>query len=122
MRKDLLLTTDEVARTVVIDLDGVIAENRKCWWQYGKCKVVKGAGKAIDELRKMGFVVIIDTARLEKDRRITEKWLKDNKIKVDEIYFGKPRGIVYLDDKGIKFNGWGRFLNDLKELIEEEGN
>ena len=36
---------------------------------------------------------------------------------IDDVVFGKPHALVYIDDKAIRFDSWTRALVDLKKLI-----
>ena len=40
----------------------------------------------------------------QKNRKITEKWLKDNNVPYDKLIFGKPIGDLYVDDKAMPVN------------------
>ena len=90
---------------VVLDLDGVIAvpdiDN-----EHSRCQPVPGAKEAILQMKAQGHKIIIDTARPLVDTEVTEKWLRDEGIPFDELHLGKPRGDIYLDDKGMRFNSW----------------
>lgn len=90
---------------VVLDLDGVIAvpdiDN-----DHARCQPVPGAREAILQMKASGHRVIINTARPVVDTEVTRKWLTDEGIPFDELHLGKPKGDVYIDDKGLRFHSW----------------
>lgn len=66
----------------------------------------------VNHLKNEGHTIIINTARggdtcngntgkiLKKYGLLTLQQLKDWEINYDEIYFGKPGGDIYIDNKG----------------------
>lgn len=81
-------------KVYAIDIDGVLCENNNNLDFKNKIK------KEF-KMPKNGYIILY-TSRLESDREVTEKWLKDNKIKYDVIIFNKlPYNILY-DDNVIK--------------------
>lgn len=96
--------------TFVIDLDDTICftENR----DFKNSKPYKEVVDKINKLHKKGWKIVICTARGAKScktlkqrekkyREITENWLKKNKVKYDELMFGKPNADYYVDDKNM---------------------
>ena len=57
------------------------------------------------ELKRAGHIVIIHTGRHIDKLIETKKWLKEYKVEYDHIQFGKPVADVYIDDKGMRFEG-----------------
>lgn len=115
--------------TVVIDLDGVISDYKTCevgcdYFKYPKyleklkrhlCPVKEGAKESLEQLKSMGIKIVIQTSRVEEEREVTEKWLKENKIPYDELKTDKPRGFVYIDDHGWLFGDWD---NAMERILE----
>ena len=51
----------------------------------------------LKKLATDGHNIIIYTARPRDDRKVTEKWLKENNIPHDTVIFGKLRADLYID-------------------------
>lgn len=114
---------------IVMDLDGVIVDFYRCkencdYSKYpnitlkrNRCPLRKGTIKTMTAIKKMGFRIVIFTARIERERKVTERWLKKNKVPYDELVMNKPRGWLYPDDFGYRFDGWGSLL---KFIIESK--
>ena len=106
-------------RTLVIDLDGVIATgtveevySEEAGWAYEKCTLIEGAKEGLEELSKK-YKLILSTARLEVDTEKTIEWLEKHEILkyFDEVHIGKKSpAIAYIDDKAVRFNGWEEVL------------
>lgn len=87
-------------RTVALDFDGVIHQYTGDHTKMGP--PVKGAIDAIKKLQAAGMEVVIYSARPALQIR---RWLVDNKFPALKIATTKPAAIVYLDDRGVQFNG-----------------
>lgn len=99
-------------RLLVIDIDGVLAVEQKAvpWEQR---EVMPEARKALRLFRKKGYAVLLFTSRPRSQKRVTVEWLKKNGLPFDGILFGKPRGILYVDDRAYRFGGWKQFWEDM---------
>jgi len=107
---------------ICLDLDGVICELKKEWQDYGDVGVIQGARESLKLLRESGHYIILHTARHMKTTKSnvglvnalqgfkTLKWLEDNGIEYDEIYFGKPWADIYVDDNALKFTSWAELM------------
>lgn len=114
---------------IVIDLDGVICPVKRPEESYADLEPLPGAVERLRELRAAGHYVIIQTARnmatcqanlgmvLKNVGGLTLEWLTKYGVEYDEIYFGKPNGEVYIDDRGIRFADWERLT---PEVLERE--
>ena len=114
---------------IVIDLDGVICPIKKPEQVYSDLKPLPGAVGRLRELREMGHYIIIMTARhmetcesnvgrvMKKMGKLTFDWLDYYGIEYDEVYFGKPNGEIYIDDRAIRFTHWDEITD---ELLEKE--
>ncbi len=101
-------------KRIVIDIDGVIAKlHEENWRNYDKVDMIEDASIHIKKLIDKGFYVILHTSRREYDRPITLQWLSDHNIHYDEIYFDKPLGDMYIDDKAIQFKNWDNIIAKL---------
>ena len=116
---------------IVIDLDGTICEIKRPEKSYEELEPIPGAIEKIRELRKAGHYIIIQSARnmqtqggnlglvMKNIGKITLDWLEKYGFEYDEIFFGKPNGHVYIDDRAIRFKSWGEITEGL--LIQEAG-
>lgn len=99
---------------IVFDLDETLCEKRQKGQEYSELKPIE---EMVDYLRKMkleGHYIIINTARnmVTQDSnlgkinknigKVTLDWLDNWDIPYDEIYFAKPYGDIYIDDKSIR--------------------
>lgn len=113
---------------IVIDLDGTICPVKEKEGSYADLVPHKGAVERLKELRQKGHYIIIQTARnmatqesnvgrvLKNIGKITLDWLEKYEIAYDEIYFGKPNGQIYLDDRALRYTSWEEI--DEAALIE----
>lgn len=104
--------------TLVIDVDHTICvPNDNETGTYEKYALAKPIPEMIDSIRvarENGFRIILYTARrmathdgninkvIEDVAGITIKWLKDHDVPYDELQFGKPNAMYYVDDKAIR--------------------
>ena len=107
-------------RTICIDFDGVLHDYSKGY--QGKDvfgTMIPNADNATQLLHKNGWTIIIYTTR-EKSEKL-ENWLKDHKIvydyinenpkQPDDAKEGKLIADIYLDDRGVCFQGnWDEWL------------
>src|SRR5262245_12439618 len=95
--------TELEARTVCIDLDGTVC--RPSPDAYAQAEPMDGAAEALRELRRLGWVVVLYTARHFNHWKVTMDWLAAHAIEYDQIVFGKPPARYYVDDRAIAFDG-----------------
>ena len=113
----------------VFDLDGTICEEKDKKLPYEHYKFVKPISEMIDRinnLHQQGDYIIISTARHMNSTsgniglinarvaKITIDWLDNNGVLYDEIFFEKPYGDFYVDDKAMSI---GSFLEKTKEKM-----
>lgn len=113
---------------IVIDLDGTICPIKKPTENYADLIPHEGAVEKIRALHNKGHYIIIQTARnmatqesnlgkvMKNIGKVTLEWLERFGIPYDEIYFGKPNGHVYIDDRALRFTNW----NNIDEFILQE--
>lgn len=84
--------------TWILDFDGTLVEHNG--YKTGTDKFLPGAKELLQSIPKDDFVLIL-TAREKDVREKTEKFLKDNGIRYDEILFEMPMGerILINDNK-----------------------
>jgi capsule biosynthesis phosphatase len=114
---------------IVIDLDGVLCTIKQPGESYADVQPIPGAAERLRQFRAAGHTVVIQTARnmatqdgnlgriMKNVGRVTLEWLDRHGMEYDEIYFGKPNGHVYIDDRAVRFLDWQDL--ELKDLLEE---
>lgn len=105
----------------VIDLDGTICvekEKGTPFTEYANVEPKPDVINKINELHDNGHEIIISTARhmlstngdvgtiMMRIGEITLSWLRKNNVKYDKIYFQKPYGDFYVDDKSMSINAF----------------
>ena len=118
---------DDESENIAIDFDGVIHDDYDGWGDgtiYGS--LIDGAIDAIKKLSEK-YNIIIFSAKVKPDRplvngktgiELVREWLEKHDLMkfVSEITAEKPRAVVYIDDKGIRFTNWKDAISDLERL------
>ena len=108
-------------RTIVLDFDGVI-NSYTSGWQGSATKIVDpptpDARETIRLLRQNGWKVVVFSTRCMspegRDAILTylEKW----GIEVDDVAPKKPPALVYVDDRGYRFDGdWSKLISFVQD-------
>jgi len=130
MKYTQLISQDE-SRNVCIDFDGVIHDNYDGFGDgtiYGP--ILPGASEAVKQLAER-YNIIIFTAKAKPDRplindktgaELVMDWLEKHNLSqyVQEVTSEKPRALVYIDDKAIRFTDWDSTLNQFKQFYESK--
>lgn len=104
-------------KTLIVDIDKTICEKQESE-DYESAKPIKNVCEALRKADSKGVYIILFTSRNMRSfkgslgliNKITApcliKWLSDNEIPYDEIYFGKPWGnsVKYIDDKSLSID------------------
>lgn len=92
------LTLSPLNHTWVLDFDGTLVEHNG--YKTGEDKFLPGAKEFLQSIPKDDFVLIL-TAREKEAKSKTEKFLKKNGIRYNEILFEMPMGerILINDNK-----------------------
>jgi uncharacterized HAD superfamily protein len=98
-------------KKVVIDIDGVLADeahpgevySSAAGWCYDKCIPLPHGIELVKRLKAAGCFVTLYTARWEKQRAMTEEWLKRHGVPYDVLQMDKPSGAIYIDDRGFRW-------------------
>lgn len=101
---------------ICVDLDGVIAEDDNNYPNYEDCRVMKGAVEYLASLRDAGHRIIIYTSRGWWFFEITLDWLNRKGVPFDTLVMDKPYGDVYIDDRAMKFESWGKTWKQLEQI------
>lgn len=104
-------------QTLVIDIDHTICipndSATDTFEKYGKAEPIHSMIDAIRKAKESGFKIVLFTARrmathngninkvIEDVGDLTKSWLKDNNVPYDELLFGKPNAVYYIDDKAM---------------------
>lgn len=110
-----------------IDFDGVIHKNSKGLYDgtiYDE--PVKDVEEALKLISKR-YTIIIYTAKAKSDRPLVNgktgtelvlEWLQKYNLAqyISTVTAEKPRAVVYIDDKGIRFENWEDCLTQLNLL------
>ncbi len=115
---------------LVVDFDGTIA----LWAPSGYPDIgepIEGAHRFMRLLKSEGWKIVINSCRSGSDHEARmARWLEDHNIPYDEINHnsdypwaaGKPVGDVYLDDRGVRFEGrWDAAYQKVQELLHLAG-
>ncbi len=111
-------------KTLVVDIDNTLCK-KDATQQYSEAIPIMKVCDALRKADKLGVYIILFTSRNMRTFKgsiglinkftapIIFKWLSENKIPYDEIYFGKPWGnsLSYIDDKNISIEN---FLKEYK--------
>ena len=95
--------------TIAFDFDGVIHSYIQPWIAEDIIPdlPVKGIKEVIDQLRSLGYRIVIISARAfnDKGKNAISNYLKKYEIIVDDITNIKIPAMCYIDDRCICFNG-----------------
>ena len=93
--------------TLIFDIDGTICSQES---DYSQAKPIQ---EVIDKLNKKydeGYKIVLFTARGTETgidwSEVTDEQLERWGVKYHTLWFGKPAGLKYIDDKGISVYQW----------------
>lgn len=108
-------------RNIIIDIDHTIFTGGTPDNEYLGVSVIPGAKEAIDALFAAGFKVYLHTARHFKYYDNTIQTLKQHGIRHSGLFVGKPLGFIYIDDRGLRFNGnWKETVQQVMGYAAQE--
>jgi len=92
-----------MSNTIVVDIDGILTLET---YGYGKNYYPRRTPnyyniETLKDYKKRGFKITLYSARYKEDLKMTEGWLKRNKVPYDSLILGKPQADFYVDDKAI---------------------
>jgi len=103
---------NEDMKWISIDLDLTLAS--QVWPEKGIGAPLSGAVESMQQLKELGYKVMIYTARAWDDYLNIENWLNDNNMPFKRIICGKPMVKYHIDDRNIEFkNNWPEIINKL---------
>lgn len=105
-------------QTLVIDIDHTICtpndSEKDTFEKYGKATPILEMIESIRSAKEKGFRIVLLTARrmethngdinkvIEDVGELTINWLNDHGVPYDELMFGKPSAVYYVDDKALR--------------------
>ena len=116
---------------VAIDFDGVVHGNSKGFYDGTVYDPpIEGSIEAIKWFYSQGLDIVLFTAKVKPDRPLVQgktgeeliwEWLAKYEISsyIKEITCEKPRAIVYIDDRGIRFESWEQTLKQFNEIYNK---
>lgn len=80
-------------KVILVDIDGTVSEDIKNEDShlYSTAKLYPDSLDIINKWYDNGNIITFFTAREEKDREVTEKWLNSNGFKYHGLIMNKPR-------------------------------
>ena len=115
------------ANNLAIDFDGVI-HNFDKGYHDGTCygNPIEGAIESVKKISEQ-FRIVIFTFKGHPDRPLVDgkdgielvwDWLRKHKIDsyVESVVWGKPNALVYIDDKGYRFENWNDTMKFISKL------
>jgi len=115
-------------KVIAIDFDGVI-HNDNLGYNDGTIygEPIEGSIESIKRLSE-NYILKIYSCKsnpqrpLINDKTGTEliwDWLENQGIKecIDDVVWGKPNAVIYIDDKGYRFENWNDTLKTLNKLL-----
>jgi hypothetical protein len=111
---------DAKGKRLAVDFDGVIHKYSKGWHDgtiYDP--PVAGAKEALGKLKSQGYSILIFSVRANsaKQRSDMKKWLAEHEIPYSSIWDkSKPNVNIFIDDRNIRFTGWGSTLTKIKKF------
>lgn len=84
------LTLSPLGHTWILDLDGTIVKHNG-YKLDGYDTFLEGAEDFLRSIPESDMIIFL-TSRTNDERALTEKFLRDNKIRYDEIIFNVPYG------------------------------
>lgn len=88
-------------KTAVIDIDGVICEERPTF-ERSLAAPINCARRDVETLADSGYRIVLHTARSWSEFAQTERWLHDHGIYYDALIMGKPVADIVVDDRSVK--------------------
>lgn len=114
-------------KIILIDIDGTVCEDipNEESYRYESAKLYEQSLTVINKWYNDGNIITFFTAREEKDREVTENWLKSNGFNYNGLIMNKPRckdgqEYMWIDNRkvrGVTYNGEWCDLKSVKKDI-----
>lgn len=97
-KKETELVLSTLGHTWILDLDGTIVKHGG-YLTDGKDSFLPNAEEFLKAIPE-GDMILFLTSRTEKERELTEAFLKENHVRYDQIIYGAPYGErILMNDK-----------------------
>jgi hypothetical protein len=97
-------------KTICLEFDGVLHDYSRGFYDGP----VAGAREAVQKLSEQ-FSVVVQTSCDNLDQ--VSDWLEQYGFSVDKVTNKKPPAVVYIDDRGLRFESWEQTLSALDVLL-----
>jgi hypothetical protein len=119
-----IVSNEEIkSRIFLIDIDGTICDDIKNEEShlYPTAQVFPNAKEIINKWYSEGHIITFFTAREEKDREVTQDWLKTNGFNYHGLVMDKPRiqdgqEYVWIDNRKVRAVTYMGTWSELKEV------
>ena len=113
----------EHIKNYLIDIDGTICDDipNEEPERMAYAKVYPEALETLNRWYNQGHVITFFTSRLEKHRKVTEKWLNDHGFKYHGLLMDKPRGGNYhwIDNHIVRATRYdGKFTDLIEKTVK----
>lgn len=99
-----------------VDWDNTIF-NTSGYPDYTPTTIIEGAKEGLEEIVKMGYKVVVFTARAWSDLYLIKHLIKEYDLPVDQIICGKPLFHCLIDDRNVEFKGdWKESINKINKI------
>lgn len=93
--------------TLIFDIDGTICTQET---DYSQAKPIQEVIEKLNKKFDEGYQIVLFTARGTETgidwSNVTKEQLDRWGVKYHDLYFGKPAGLKYIDDKGVNVYSW----------------
>lgn len=109
----------------LVDFDGVIHSYTSGWDESKEGETwipdapVDGAKEGLEELKRLGYQVVIFTSRAKsiKGIKAVRNWMTANNLYCDQIVLEKIPAVIMIDDRAVTFRGnWFETLQEIKNF------
>jgi FMN phosphatase YigB (HAD superfamily) len=112
--------TNKETKWVLVDFDGTIHPYDKKDKKHNiKNPPMKGAKETLKEIKKLGYKIVIYTARPWSEYKPIEEYLLYYQIPFDRIFCGKVFGVLLIDDKAFGLTNWKKDRKKILKLLTE---
>lgn len=115
-------------KVIAIDFDGVIHNDYRGYNDgtiYGE--PIQGSIQSIKRLSE-NYTLKIYSCKSNPNRPLVDEktgteliweWLETHGIKecIEDVVWGKPNAVIYIDDKGYRFENWNDTIEQLNKLL-----
>lgn len=103
----------EIINDIGIDFDNTVS-NTSGYPEYIPQEPIDGAVESITHLKRLGYGIVIFTARHWSDKQNIKEYCQKYNIPFDSIICGKPLFKWMIDDRSIGFRGdWENIIKEI---------